>query len=167
MLRPVQIVNNAGLAGMELPLRQAMREAFDVNAAGPAAVVNAFAPLLRKSSMTSPPPRIINVSSGAGSINRCLDPTSPLYGMLGYQYRSTKAAMNMVTACQWVEYGKEGIKVFAYDPGFTISNLSAHNKAENGARSAEESASSLVDVIEGKRDDEAGMFLHNTGIYPW
>lgn len=87
-----------------------MRQAFDVNAAGPAAVVKAFSPLLQKSSMTSPPPRIINVSSGAGSIAQCLDPTSPLYGMLGYQYRSTKAALNMVTACQWVEYGPK-IKV--------------------------------------------------------
>jgi hypothetical protein len=57
--------------------------------------------------------------------------------------------------------------VFAYDPGFTISQLSAHNTAQNGARSGEESARSLVEVIEGKRDDEAGMFLYNTGRYPW
>lgn len=59
------------------------------------------------------------------------------------------------------------IKVFAYDPGFTISNLSSHNTAEAGARSAEESAKPLVDVIEGKRDDEVGQFLHNSGTYPW
>ena len=73
----------------------------------------------------------------------------------------------MVTACQWVEYGPLGIKVFAYDPGFTQSNLGPQNKAENGARPAAESVMPLIDVLEGKRDDEVGRFLHNTGVYPW
>jgi hypothetical protein len=59
------------------------------------------------------------------------------------------------------------MKVFAYDPGFTVSNLSHHNTKENGARDAAESVRPLVDVLEGKRDDEVGKFIHNTGGYPW
>lgn len=74
--------------------------------------------------------------------------------------------MHQVTACQWVKYGPD-VKVFAYDPGFTVSNLGPHNNVENGARSAKESVMPLIDVLEGRRDDEAGLFLHNTGVYPW
>jgi NAD(P)-dependent dehydrogenase (short-subunit alcohol dehydrogenase family) len=157
------LVNNAGIGSMTPPLRQQMRDAFDTNATGPAVVTIAFAPLLQKSTAS---PRIVNISSGVGSLNRRLDPSSPTYKMQQVQYRASKAALSMVTACQWVEYGP-AVKVFAYDPGFTQSNLGPHNKAENGAKPASEAVMPLIDVLEGKRDDEAGKFLHNTGVYPW
>lgn len=51
-----------------------------------------------------------------------------------------------------------------------MSNLSENNKAEKGARSVEESVRPLVDVLEGRRDEECGgelKFLHNTGVYSW
>jgi hypothetical protein len=73
----------------------------------------------------------------------------------------------MVTACQFVEYGELGIKVSLYDPGFTVSNLGPHNNVESGARSARQSVLPLVDVLEGKRDEELGLHLHNTGTWPW
>ena len=161
------LVNNAGIVALTPPiLRQQMREAFDTNATGPAVVVDVFAPLLRKSTSV-PPPRIVNISSGVGSINRRLDSSSQMYKVQAVQYRASKAALSMVTACQWVEYGPVGIKVFAYDPGFTQSNLGPPNKAENGAKPAAEAVGPLMDVLEGRRDDEAGLFLHNTGVYPW
>ncbi len=161
------LVNNAGIGANTPPvppLRQQMRDAFDTNATGPAVVTNAFAPLLRKSSAS---PRIVNISSGAGSIARRLDPSSPIYHMQEVQYRASKAALNMVTACQWVEYAPAGIKVFAYCPGFTQSNLGPYNKAENGAKLASEAVVPLFEVLEGRRDGEAGLFLHDTGVYPW
>ena len=159
------LVNNAGIVALDPPLRSQMRLAFDTNATGPAVLTSSFAPLLRKS--TAPCARIVNVSSGVGSVNRRLDPTSPTYRMQGLQYRASKAALSMVTACQFVEYGDLGIKVFAYDPGFTVSNLGPPNTVENGARAVAESVAPLVDVLEGKRDGEAGLFLHNEGVYPW
>lgn len=73
----------------------------------------------------------------------------------------------MVTACQYVEYGALGIKVLLYDPGYTVSNLSENNRAEKGARSAEKTVESLMEVLEGKRDADAPAFLHNTGTYEW
>ena len=157
------LINNAAMVSQTPTLRQQLREEFDTNATGPAVMASVFAPLLQKSNAS---PRIVNVSSGAGSINRRLDPSSALYKMQGVQYRASKAALNMITACQYVEYGPR-IKVFAYDPGFTQSNLSSHNTAANGAKSATEAVMPLIDVLEGKRDDEAGKLLHNTGIYPW
>jgi len=158
------LVNNAAVAAMTPPLRQQMRVAFDTNATGPAVVTSFFAPLLQKSTAS---PRIVNISSGVGSINRRLNPDSPTYKLQGVQYRASKTALSMVTACQWVEYEPLGIKVFAYDPGFTQSNLGPHNKAENGGKPASEAVMPLIDVLEGKRDYEAGKFLHNTGVYPW
>ncbi|KAJ5574181.1 short-chain dehydrogenase [Penicillium hispanicum] len=157
------LVNNAAISAMKPPLREQMQDAFNTNATGPAVVTAAFGPLLRGSKHG---PRIVNISSGAGSIVRRLDTSSPLYKLQEVQYRASKTALNMVTACQWVEYGPD-IKVFAYDPGFTQSNLGPHNTAENGARLASESVMPLIDLLEGKRDEEAGQLLHNTGVYPW
>ena len=158
------LVNNAAIATSAPPLRQQLRVAFDTNATGPAVVVNAFVSLLKKSTTT---PRIINVTSGVGSIERRLDTSSPSYKIQAMEYRAGKTALNMITACQWVQYAPEGIKVFAFCPGFTVSNLSAMNTRENGAKPTDEAVRPLVDVVEGKRDDEAGKFLHATGLYPW
>ena len=157
------LVNNAGVAIVPGTLREQLRQAFDTNATGTAIMGETFLPLLKKGSDA----RVINVSSGAGSIERRLDPTSGLYKVHAHPYRASKAAMNMITANQFVEFSEFGIKVFAYCPGFTVSNLGPQNNAESGARSAEESVVSLVDVLEGKRDEDVGKFLHNTGVYPW
>ncbi|KAK6002939.1 hypothetical protein QM012_000784 [Aureobasidium pullulans] len=160
------LVNNAAVSAMSPPLREQMRQAFDTNATDPAILTAALLPLLQKSTLSA---RVINISSGAGSISRRLDAQSPMYNVKEQhvQYRASKAALNMVTACQFVEYKPLDIKVFAYDPGFTQSNLSAMNTKENGARAAVVSVAPLIDVLEGKRDEEAGMLLHNTGVYEW
>lgn len=109
-----------------------------------------------------------------------------MYKIQAVPYRASKIAFNMMTACLHVEYGlgieqvdgekveeeaeggeKKLMKVFAFDPGFTISNLGPYNKAEHGARSAEQTVKSIMEVVDGKRDGETGKFIHNTGEYPW
>ncbi|PLN80275.1 putative short-chain dehydrogenase [Aspergillus taichungensis] len=160
------LVNNAAVAAMTgASLREQMRAAFDVNATGPAVVASVFAPLLQKSTAASR--RIINVTSGAGSIERRLDPSSPIYNVQQVQYRASKTALHMVSACQLVEFAPFEVKVFLFDPGFTQSNLGPHNTEANGARAAADSVRPLMDVLEGKRDDEVGKILHNTGSWPW
>jgi NAD(P)-dependent dehydrogenase (short-subunit alcohol dehydrogenase family) len=157
------LVNNAAVA---MPLgsdREQLRAAFDTNATGPYILAKTLLPLLQK----SPSARVINISSGVGSIGRKLDPSGPFHKFSEVQYRASKTALNMVSACQFVEFADMGIKVSLYDPGFTVSNLGPHNNVESGARSARESVLPLVDVLEGKRDAEAGLFLHNTGTWPW
>jgi NAD(P)-dependent dehydrogenase (short-subunit alcohol dehydrogenase family) len=177
------LVNNAAVASISGgSARDRLQTSFDINAAGPYLLAKVMIPLLRKANN----PRIINISSGAGSIGRRLFPESPMYKIQGEPYRASKVAFNMLTACLHVEYGlgieqidgdkaevetiageKKLMKVFAYDPGFTVSNLSSHNKAEFGARSAEDTVKSIMDVVDGKRDKEVGKFIHNTGEYPW
>ncbi|KAH8731928.1 hypothetical protein GQ44DRAFT_755291 [Phaeosphaeriaceae sp. PMI808] len=178
------LINNAAVALVSGSTeREMLQTSFDINATGPYLLTKALIPLLRKSS----DPRIVNISSGAGSIGRRLFPDSPMYKIQGVPYRASKIAFNMITACLYVEYGlgieqvdgdkreveagadgeKKTMKVFAYDPGFTVSNLGKHNKAEFGARSAEDTVKSIMEVVDGKRDGEVGKFIHNTGEYPW
>ena len=104
--------------------------------------------------------------------------------MGGIPYRSSKAALNMITACLAVEYGgtkvpirgglsKEGkgeekpFKVFSYCPGFTVSNLSPHNVEANGAQPTSEGAKPILAILAGERDSEHGGLLHGKGTYDW
>ncbi|KAL8950882.1 MAG: hypothetical protein Q9222_003099, partial [Ikaeria aurantiellina] len=157
------LINNAAIAAPEPPLRKQMRDAFDTNTTGPAVLTLAFEALLKRSE--NPMRRIVNISSGAGSISRLLDPSGGMSQHRAYQYYASKAALSMVTAWQWLDYGPLGIKVFAYAPGFTESNLSPMNKVEKGAKPVAEAVAPLMDVVEGGRDDDAGKFLNIEGVY--
>ena len=166
------LVNNAGIAGSEAPLRKSMLAAFNANAVGPAVVTEAFAPLLKRS--TAWPARVVNVGTGGGSITMRLDPNAPGSHIKHVPYRTSKAALNMVTACQVVEFAQDDIKVFLYAPGFTVSNLGPRNNVASGAKPTAEAVWPLVEIIEGRRDREEGQYLHSesfdnagSGVYPW
>ncbi|KAL1301908.1 hypothetical protein AAFC00_006086 [Neodothiora populina] len=158
------LVNNAAVAFGQGTMAQQMAQCFQTNAIGPMVMVDKFAPLLSKSNGT---PRIVNVSSGVGSIAKRLDPTSPGYNIAGEQYRVSKTALNMVTACQVYHHGPKGFKIFAYCPGFCVSNLSENNNADNGAKPTSEGAAPIVKLLNGGRDAEHGCFVHEHGQYPW
>jgi NAD(P)-dependent dehydrogenase (short-subunit alcohol dehydrogenase family) len=68
------LINSAGTAAPRLGVEEltagAAMEGFAVNVFGPIRVTHAFLPLLRAADH----PRIVNVSSGAGSFHRILDP---------------------------------------------------------------------------------------------
>ena len=166
-LRLDALVNNAGIASFpeSVPIQEQMRAAYETNAIGPVLVTEAFASLLKKSNATA---RIVNVSSGVGSIARRLDMSSPMYKTSAIHYRASKAGMNMVTADQAARYGELGMKVFSYCPGFTTSNLSNFNNADSGAKPTSEGARPIVDLINGKRDAEHAKFVYgDDGQYPW
>ena len=129
-------------------------------------MVEAFAPLLQKSKSV---PRIVNVTSGGGSIARRLDPTVQTHriGMWGIAYCASKAAMNLFTVAQSVVYGEQGFKVFAFSPGFVVSNLGPHNSAESSPQQTSEGAAPIVKTLNVERDEEHAHFLTATGQYPW
>ncbi|KAG9664011.1 hypothetical protein KCU64_g972, partial [Aureobasidium melanogenum] len=106
------LVNNAAVSAINPPLREQMRQAFDANATGPEILTAVLLSLLQKYTLFH---RVINISSAAGSISRRLDPQNPLYNVeeQHVQYRASKAALNMVTACQRIECKLLGINVFA------------------------------------------------------
>ncbi|KAF2819868.1 NAD(P)-binding protein [Ophiobolus disseminans] len=159
------LVNNAAILGdFTAPLSQQMTAAFLTNATGPTVVVQAFTPLLAKSTKT---PRIVNVTSGAGSISLRVDYTNEHQKMVAIPYRTSKAVLNMVTVCQAYEHGPKGWKVFAYCPGHTESDLGPMNKVEFGAKLTSEGAGPMVGIIAGERDGEHGGFLRADGQWAW
>lgn len=136
-------------------------------------MVEAFAPLLDKAgsggASSGTTARIVNVTSGAGSISLRLDASTHTYQQKVVAYRASKAALNMLTACQAVEYGPRGWKVFAFCPGYTASSLSELNRVEQGAKPTSEGARPIVDILRGLRDEEHGGFLNSVpGVgYSW
>lgn len=158
------LVNNAGVALVPGTITQQMTLCYETNVIAPVLMVEAFAPLLKKATGT---PRIINVSTDQGSITKRYDPSWFGYQVPGVPYRASKSALNMVTACQAFEYGKEGFKVFAYSPGFTVSKLSPHNNADHGAKPTSEGATPMVRILAGERDAELSHLLHLDSQVPW
>ncbi|KAK0104987.1 hypothetical protein ONS95_004643 [Cadophora gregata] len=161
------LINNAGICPMDFS-RTVLRDALETNAISPSVVTEAFAPLLLKSSS----PRIIYVTSALGSIHNREDPKNNAYNEAYKAYRISKAALNMVVACDAWEY-RDKAKVFAFCPGYVISDLAGQREAKEKAgfaKSPEGSARGLFAIASGKRDEENGLFLHDEKageVYPW
>ena len=159
------LVNNAGIVGTNGSTAQQLNACLQTNVVGAQMMGDYFAPLLRKSTVT---PRILNVTSGAGSISTRLDRSHPTAVLKANPYRISKAAMNMVAACQWYDLGEEGFKIFIYGPGYTESNLSAANKVELGAKPTSEGVAPMVAILNGERDGDAGKYIeYGYDSFPW
>ena len=168
------LINNAGIAAEtydgQWPSRDQLRAEFETNVFGPTVLTAAVLPLLRKSKA----PRIINVSSGLGSISRCVassdnDPNGAIVRVPGY--RMTKSALNMLTAYQHQQLKDEGFKVWCYCPGFVATDIGRDREAREKMTtcdSPETSAQGIVEILEGQRDAEVGQFLQRYGKrYDW
>lgn len=158
------LINNAAIASEE-HTREAMISNLSTNAAGPYFLTHAFRPLLLKTKASTA--RVIQVSSGMGSVSIKLDHSNWVAPIPALPYRASKAALHMVTAQLVYEFKDDNIKFFTVCPGFTVSNLGAQNRVENGAKPTDEAVRPLVKIVEGERDDEATKFLHADGQYDW
>ena len=137
-----------------------MRAVWETNVFGVLAVYQAMLPLLRE----APQARIVNVSSGVGSLTRNSDPTYPYRSTFGPVYPASKTALNAITLAMAIELEAEGIKVNAVSPGFTRTNL--NNYA--GTETVEEGAAEAVRVALLGPDGPTGMFTHaKLGQLPW
>jgi NAD(P)-dependent dehydrogenase (short-subunit alcohol dehydrogenase family) len=113
------LINNAGITSRATPLINELRETFETNAFGPAVVTEAFIPLLLKSKGG----RLIYISSELGSIEMRGDESYVYYNLPAVAYRMSKAVLNILTMCHHAEYKEKGIKAFAFNPGFVVTNL--------------------------------------------
>jgi NAD(P)-dependent dehydrogenase (short-subunit alcohol dehydrogenase family) len=110
-----------------------IRAVWDVNVFGVLAVYQAMLPLLRESTDA----RIVNVSSGVGSLTTNADPSYPYHGMYGPIYPASKAALNAITLAMMVELESTDIKVNLVSPAFTSTNLNGFagtESVEDGSR---------------------------------
>jgi len=137
-----------------------LRAVWETNAFGVLAVYQAMLPLLRESSDA----RIVNVSSGVGSLTANADPTYPYHAMFGPIYPASKAALNAITLAIMIELESTGIKVNLVSPAFTATNLNGYA----GTESVEDGSREVVRVALLGPDGPTGTFTRweNTTI-PW
>lgn len=130
-----------------------MEDILRVNVVAPLVVAQSFLALLHAGTH----PRVVNISSGAGSLT---DTTSGG----DYAYATSKAALNMVTRTFAFNAQGEGITAVMIDPGWVRTDM--------GGTSAdlepEESARGLLTVIDGLTPRDAGRYLRYDGSeLPW
>jgi NAD(P)-dependent dehydrogenase (short-subunit alcohol dehydrogenase family) len=122
------LVNNAGVnpggEGIEGASLEQLRAAYETNVFGLISVTQGFLPALQRSTR----PRIVNVSSGTGSLTWS-GSTNPQFDWErtrggGLAYRSSKTAVNAVTLLTAQAVGDE-VKVNALAPGLRRTNLVA------------------------------------------
>lgn len=137
-----------------------MRAVWDTNVFGVLAVYQAMLPLLRK----APAARIVNVSSGVGSLTTNSDPAFPYRAIFGPVYPASKTALNALTLAMAIELEPEGIKVNAVSPGFTRTNLNGYA----GTETVEEGAREAVRVALLGPDSPTGTFTRwENKTIPW
>jgi NAD(P)-dependent dehydrogenase (short-subunit alcohol dehydrogenase family) len=137
-----------------------VRAIWETNVFGVLAVYQAMLPLLRE----APEARIVNVSSGVGSLTRNADPAFPYRRIFGPGYSASKTALNAMTLAMAIELESTGIKVNAVSPGFTKTNLNNYQ----GTETVEEGAREAVRVALLGPDSPTGTFTHATlGTIPW
>jgi NAD(P)-dependent dehydrogenase (short-subunit alcohol dehydrogenase family) len=137
-----------------------MRAVWDTNVFGVLAVYQAMLPLLR----ATPGARIVNVSSGVGSLTTNSDKAFHYRAIFGPVYPASKTALNALTLAMAIELEPEGITVNAVSPGFTKTALNGYA----GTETVEEGAREAVRVALLGKDAPTGAFTGTGGrTIPW
>jgi NAD(P)-dependent dehydrogenase (short-subunit alcohol dehydrogenase family) len=137
-----------------------VRAVWETNVFGALAVYQAMLPLLRESSDA----RIVNVSSGVGSLKDSADPAHRYHAMFGPVYPASKVALTAMTLAMMVELESTAIKVNLVSPAFTKTNLNGYA----GTESVEDGSREVVRVAMLGPDGPSGTFTRweDTTI-PW
>jgi NAD(P)-dependent dehydrogenase (short-subunit alcohol dehydrogenase family) len=137
-----------------------VRAVWETNVFGVLAVYQAMLPLLRQSSDA----RIVNVSSGVGSLSDNANPASPYHAMYGPVYPASKTALNAITLAMMIELESTGIKVNLVSPAFTKTNLNGYS----GTESVEDGSREVVRVALLGPDGPTGTFTRwENATIPW
>jgi len=149
------LVNNAAIhydtwqraLGADLDI---VREALETNTFGAWRTCQAFVPMLRRSGHG----RIVNVSSGAGSL-ASMGGGTPAYNV-------SKVALNALTRMLAAELRGTGILVNTVDPGWTATDMGGH-----GGRSVEDGAGGVVWAATLPGDGPTGGFFYDGEPEAW
>ncbi len=159
------LVNNAGVTGgmPQEPTRVSpdqVRLVVETNVIGVMRLTNAMLPLLRRSAS----PRIVNMSSGVGSLARQSATTDERStGPISGAYSPSKTFLNAVT----LQYAKElrdtGILINLACPGFVATDLNGFR----GVRSPEQGAAIAIRLATLPDDGPTGGYFEDAGTIPW
>ena len=157
------LVNNAGVTGgmPQAPTQvsaEQLRTVVETNVIGVIRVTNAMLPLLRRSAS----PRIVNMSSGVGSLAR-QTASDDATGPISAAYAPSKTFLNAVT----VQYAKElhdtNILINLACPGFVATDLNGFR----GVRSPEQGAAIAIRLATLPDDGPSGGYFEDAGVIPW
>lgn len=127
-----------------------VHEALETNLFGAWRACLDFLPLLRR----SPRGRIVNVSSGAGSLSDMRGGTPA--------YKVSKAALNALTRILADELRGTGVLVNAVCPGWVATDMGGP-----GGRPVEEGAASVLWAVDLDDDGPTGGFFRDGCPVPW
>ncbi len=170
------LVNNAGIAHAGGPGRSLeeimksgrasvasldeVRAVFETNVFGVIAVTQAMLPLLRE----APAGRIVNVSSGRGSLALTSDPADTRRrAMFGVTYSASKTTLNAITLAFALDLESTRIKVNAAAPGFTVTAMNGFE----GTRTVKQAAREPVRLALLGADGPTGTLSDENGPIPW
>ncbi len=138
---------------------------YQINALGPARLISAFLPQVQKSTQK----KIAVISSKAGSFAE-----GPQMSMM-YEYRASKAALNMIVHTLSFETAKKGVIIAAISPGSVDTKPVegelgyGSNFKQPGAIAPSDSVAGIIKVIASLTPAQNGEFLdYKDGrIIPW
>ena len=157
------LINNAGISGgqpqnMSSLEIENLRKVFDTNFFGAVQTTQEFIPLLKRSGE----PRIVNVSSGLGSLT-VHSTTQNLNFALYDAYSCSKTALNAFTVMLANEYSDTNFKINSVTPGYTATDLNQHK----GTQTAEQGAKIIVKYATVDNSGPTGKFLKEDGEIDW
>jgi NAD(P)-dependent dehydrogenase (short-subunit alcohol dehydrogenase family) len=158
------VVNNAALKLERAPsppsacTLDTVRRTFETNVFGAIRVILATLPLLRR----APAPRIVNVSSGLGSLGLATTEGSRYQAKPLLSYNVSKAALNSVTVQFANELRGTNFKVNAVDPGYTNTDMT-----EDATRTPVEAAAIVIELAMLGPGGPTGGFFDERGELPW
>ncbi len=143
----------AGPDGQQLLDPARILDVLRVNAVAPLLVAQAFMALLR----LGVNPRVVNISSGAGSLTYKTDGGD-------YSYSASKAALNMITRTFAFNVRGDGVTAVVIDPGWVKTDMGG----PDAHLEPQQSAQGLLTVVDRLTIDDAGRYLNYDGAQlPW
>lgn len=163
------LINNAGISGsmpqnaLETEI-STFEQVFQTNYFGAISVTQAFIDLMKNTDQ----PRIVNVTSGLGSLTLHNDPNWKYYPYKAAAYMASKAALNAYTIALAYELRDTTFKVNAVDPGYTATDFNHHS----GPGSIADAATRVFKAAILDQNGPNGQFFSDdnspeTGISPW
>jgi NAD(P)-dependent dehydrogenase (short-subunit alcohol dehydrogenase family) len=157
------LINNAGISGGQPQNLSSikiddLRKVFDTNFFGAVQTTQQFIPLLKKSKV----PRIVNVSSGLGSLTIHSNTENPNYKIYD-AYSCSKTALNAFTVMLANEFRGTNFKINSITPGYTATDLNNFQ----GTQRVEQAAKTIVKYATMDNDGPTGKFFKEDGEVDW
>ncbi|KAF9694230.1 hypothetical protein EKO04_007774 [Ascochyta lentis] len=181
------LINNAGGSfdsllrndGTPSAIRAAWNKSYSVNVTSTQVLTTTLMPLL----LLSRTPRLLFVTSGLSSLATAADGKTSAtirepsekgwpkkFSPSQIAYRSSKTALNMMML-DWVRaLEPDGVRVFGISPGFLATGLGGMGPEfmrRIGAGEPRLGGEVIRDVVQGKRDGDAGKVVNRDGVQPW